>query len=162
MSSEIQPADERLRFRLLLLMTLAAALGAVCLHGLDDYFTELHSLAVEAQPAAAMKAKRLVLAILGLATAGSTLFSLYLGRVSWRILRSGRFPPPGARVLSDTRVCHGRRARRRGLAGLALALLTLGLTVAIVARGYRIFDRLFDTTLKPTRIDFEEEARPDR
>ena len=154
MSPEIQRADERLRIRLLILLTIVAVLGAAGLLGLENYFAEFHNLTVEAQPAAAVKAERVVRAILVVMATGGVLFSLYLGRISWRTVRSERYPPPGARVLSDTEIRHGRQARRRGQAGLALALLTLLLTVAVVVRANSILGSMLDTTLKPTRVDY--------
>lgn len=156
MSPEVQRADPRLRFRWLVLLTLAAALGAAGILRLDDYLTDLHVVAVEAQPAAAEKVRFAVRAILTLIAGGGVLFSLYLGWISWRTLRHERYPPPGARVLSDTRIYRGQPARRRGQAGLALAALTLVLTLAVVARTQRVFDRLLNTDLKPTRVEVGE------
>ncbi len=148
---------------MLILLTLAAVIGAAGLLGLDKYLTELNSLPVAAQPVAAAKAKRIVYAILALMTTAGLLFSLFLARVSWRVVRGERYPPPGARVLSDTAVCYGRRARRRGQAGLVLALLILLLTVAVAARGHQVFSRLLDTTLQPTRVELGGlPARPPR
>ena len=153
---EFQPADQRLRIRLLILSMLLAALGAIGLLALDHYLTGLQALAAEARPLAAAKVGQVVRAILALLAAGGVGLSLYLGRTSWRTLRSERYPPPGARVLSDTRIRRGRPARHRGQAGLALAALTLLLTVAIAWRANQVFSRLLDPTLKPTPIDFKE------
>ena len=155
MSVEIQPADPRLRFRWLVLLTLAAALGAAGLWILDGYLQELHGLADESPAAAAAQAKTYARAFLAILAAGGFFLSLYLARVSWRTLRAERYPPPGARLLSDTRIKRGRPARRRGQAGLALSVLTLLLTFAVVERAHRVFSDLLDTRLKPTRIDFQ-------
>ncbi len=150
---EIQHADERLRTRWLILLTLTAALGAAGILRLDDYLTELHTVAAGAQPAAMVKARYAARAILALIAVGGVLFSFYLGWISWRVLRHERYPPPGAQVLSDTRIYRGRSARRRGQAGLALAVLTLLLTLGVVARANRVFGRLLEVTLKPTRVE---------
>ncbi len=152
-SPEIQRADERLRIRWLILLMLAATLGAAGILRLDDYFTRLHAVATEAQPAAMAKAKHVIRSILAAGAAAGALFSLYLGQASFRIYRSERYPPPGARVLSDTRICRGRPARRRGQVGMVLSLLTLLLTLAVVILANRVFTRLLDTTLKPTRFE---------
>ena len=78
MSPEIQRADERLRIRWLLLLTLAAALGAAGILRLDGYFDELHTLMAESPPAAAEKIQPVVRALLAL-----------MGAVG----RSGYLPP---------------------------------------------------------------------
>ncbi len=160
MSTEIQPADPRLRSRWLVLLTLAAALGAVGLLTLDDFLRELHGLAARSHSAAAAQAKIAVRALLASIAAGGVLLSLLLARVSWRTLRAERYPPPGARVLSDTRIHRGRPARRRGQAGLALASLTLLFTLLVVTRAHQVFAGLLDTRLKPTVIDFEPAPDP--
>ncbi len=152
-SPDLQRADEGLRIRWLAVLTLVAALGAAGILRLDDYLGELHTVVAAAQPAAAAKARLAVRAILAVIAAGGVLFSLYLGRLSWRTLSSERYPPPGARVFSDTRIYRGPAARRRGQAALALALLTLLLTLAVVARADQVFGRLLEVKLKPTRVD---------
>ena len=143
MSAEIQRADARLRVRFLILMTIVALLGAVGILQLNAYLVELHALAGRAQPLAAEKALRAVHTVLGLLTAGAALLSLHLGWFSWRTLSSGRFPPPGARVISDTRIHRGLQARRRGQAGLAIATLTILLTTVVIRQTERLFQDFF-------------------
>ncbi len=149
MSPEIQPADPRLRLRFLLAMILIAAIGAAGILSLDDYLTRLHALVIARQTEAVAQAHRAIQAVLALIATGGTLLSVYLGSISWRALRSERFPPPGARVISDTRILHGAEARRRGQAGLALALLTLMATVVVVASAHRAFGRLLAIAATP-------------
>ena len=151
--AEVQRADPRLRVRVLLCMMLVAALGAAAILYLDAYLTELHTLVFEAKPEALDRARHAVFALLALIAAGGALFSLYLGRISWRTLRSERYPPPGTRVISDTEVHRGLEARRRGQAGLVLAALTLVLTMTIVSRAHRAFDQMLSPPLKPTQLD---------
>ncbi|MCP3963050.1 MAG: hypothetical protein GY719_34865 [bacterium] len=150
MSPEIQQADARFRTRFLLAMTVVAVVAAAGLVMLDDYLTELQTLAERAQPIAAEKTLKAARVVFALLTAGGAVLGLYLGRVSWRALRSGRFPPPGTRVLSDTVVRRGAAARLYGRAGLAFAVITVLLTALIVVQGDRLFRRLLDTSLKPT------------
>ena len=57
---------------------------------------------------------------------------------------------PGARVISDTRVLRGLRARRRGQAGLGISVLTILLTAVIAWRADRLFHQLLSTNLEPT------------
>lgn len=135
------------------MLTLVAALGAAAILFLDDYLRELHTLAAAVDPESVARARLAVRAVLAVIAVGGVLFSLYLGRISLRILSHERYPPPGGRVFSDTRILHGRPARRRGQAALALAVLTLVLTLAVVARAQQVFDRMLDVTLKPTRIE---------
>ncbi len=158
MSPEIQPADARLRIRVLLAMTLLAAAGTAGLLVLDGYLDKLDSGGT-GKPLAAERALAVVRWFLALMAAGGVMLGLYLGWISWRTLRSERFPPPGVRVISDTRIRRGREARRHGQAGLALAAATLLLTVFVALRAHRLFASLLDTSLKPTPFDLPA-ARP--
>ncbi len=153
MSPQIQKADERLRIRWLVGLTLVAAIGAVGILRLDDYLSELHTLVAATQPATAEKARIAVRWVLAAIVGAGALFSLYLGWTSWRIYSGERYPPPGARVLSDTKILLGKAARRRGLIGLLLATLTLLLTLAVAARADRVFNRLLTPTLEPTPVE---------
>lgn len=48
---------------------------------------------------------------------------VYLALVGRKVLTSGRFPPPGARVLVDTHILAGAAAARRGKSMLLAAAL---------------------------------------
>ena len=151
MSPEIQRADAGLRIRFLLVMTLVAAAAARGLVYLDGYLSELQTLAEKARPTAAEKTLTAARIVFALLAAGGVALGIYLGHISWRALRAGRFPPPGTRVLSDTVVRQGAAARRHARAGLAFAVITILLTALIVVQGDRLFRRLLDTSLRPTQ-----------
>ncbi len=147
---EIQPADPRFRKRFLIATILIMLLIAVGLHGLNEYLLDLHALAKNAQSLAAGKAMLAVRIVLGLVFAGGTVLGLQLARTSWRTIESERFPPPGARMVSDTRIRRGRDARRQGWMGLIMAILILLLTLATTLWAHAIFQDLLYTKLRPT------------
>ncbi len=150
MSEEIQKADPRLRLRILILLTVVAAFGALGILYLHAYLARLHDLGPHLQPLAATRTVRAAHVFLAVLTGGALGLGLYLGWISRRVLASQRFPPPGHRVISDTRVRRGRQARRVGLCGLAFAALTVLLTAAVVWQANRLFGQLLDASLKPT------------
>jgi hypothetical protein len=59
-------------------------------------------------------------------------------RRSLRTFREARFPPRGMRVLRDTPVVEGRRARLLGAFGVALGVTLLLAAGALAATSYRI------------------------
>jgi len=61
--------------------------------------------------------------------------ALWAWRLGARIVASGRFPPPGTRVVSNTPILTGEAAKRRGraLQWLGVTLLILLLLLAAVA-----------------------------
>ena len=152
MTLEIQPADPQFRRRFLIVATIGVMLIAVGIHGLNAYLLSLHRLAQDAQPVAAAKAMLAVRGMLILLIVGATALIFQLARTSQRTLEAERFPPPGTRMVSDTRIRRGREARRQGWIGWILAGLILVLTLLVCTWAHTIFGQLLNTTLRPTTI----------
>jgi hypothetical protein len=55
----------------------------------------------------------------------------YMFRLGLRIQKSAQLPAPGTRVIYDTPVVHGRRARQYGTAIIALSVVIALLVVAL-------------------------------
>ncbi len=49
--------------------------------------------------------------------------AIYIYRYGQRILKAGQFPPPGEKVIRDTKIIEGNSARRRGRILIILSLL---------------------------------------
>lgn len=122
-TSEILRADRRLRRRVML-----AAIGLVAFAVL---ILELGMPWLPAEferqpPEVAVRALKLLMLA---AFAPFIPLGVYLFSFGRRTVQAGRFPPPGAPVIIDTRVRQGRAARLRGgllmLVGLVLTGLTL-------------------------------------
>lgn len=134
---EIVRGDPALRRRMLLLIPLVLLIAVVAL-ATAPRATRLLVLWLQQSPETSQHA---VLAMIGFA-APFTLISYLVGvdavRRSMRTIRARRFPPPGMRVVRDTRVLQGKMARAFGMAGLSLgvALLTAGTMLPVLA--YRI------------------------
>ena len=156
MDPEFQPADPVQRKRVLIVLTMLALLIALGIHTLDAYMADLHALAKESYTTAAMRAKVAVRWVLGLLLAGGLGLSGYLASTSWRTLKHLRHPPPGAKVISDTKIRHGEEARSHGRVGLILAGLTLVFTIAVVALVSSRLEPLLDTSLRPTAVSFDD------
>ncbi|MEJ2468324.1 MAG: hypothetical protein P8Y51_04510 [Campylobacterales bacterium] len=65
---------------------------------------------------------RLVFLILFLPLLPAGFYVIRFGR---NVLRSGRFPPPGTKVIRETRVRTGKKAKRMGYASLAYGIALL-------------------------------------
>jgi hypothetical protein len=133
---DILPADRRLRR--------CVAFGLLALTVLAILVLELGApwLVVKFQqdPREAVRALKLLMlaAFAPLIPVGVYIFSF--GR---RAVQAGHFPPPGARVIVDTRIVQGRAARLRGgvlmLIGLALTGITLFAALVVPALVERSF-----------------------
>ena len=122
---EIIHADPRARAITLAVSLAILVLGAVLLWWLGAYQKELLDLVKRNQPAAVAKALRLAdtaacLGGLGLVAAG-----VWFARLARRIGRSGRFPPPGMKVIRDTPLRTGAKARAMARVAVAVAVVLL-------------------------------------
>ena len=131
---ELQEADPRAVRRAAALVAATALLGAAAV-----LLWELKRPAVEAwmfeDPARAGERLRLALGLLGLAGGLPLLvFAAYCWRFGTAVLRSGRFPPPGATVVRDAWVLTGTEAQRRGrmIHTFARVLLAIAVTMPVV------------------------------
>jgi hypothetical protein len=122
-------ADRALRKKALLFVAAASVLGLALIVFFQKELGQLDQLARE-NPRAALEQLLSRLHLLALfMTLLFVPFSLYLLYVSIRTYRASRFPPPGTRVIRDTRVVTGRRARMKGIAGVLLAAAFLALAL---------------------------------
>jgi len=74
----------------------------------------------------ALRALQVMTAIVFLSLAP---FSVYLYWYGWRVVRSRRMPPPGTRVIRDTKVIEGDAAVTRGRLAMALAVILLAVSL---------------------------------
>lgn len=111
MEHEIVPADKRQRRLTIVAVVLLFLGGLVGLAGLRWHLGRLEQLVEEHPRQAVEKALRLVGVFAwvgGLSFLGAGAWLWRLGR---RINRAGRFPPPGMKVVRDTRVRTAAGAR---------------------------------------------------
>jgi len=158
---EIQKADPEHRKRVLGVLVVVALAGVLGLAELEGHLRRLEAVARSTPHqamASALLASRL---FLGAVAAGAVCVAAFLGHRSWRTVRSGRHPPPGVRVIRDTRVVRGRRARLHGWIGLGLALLILLAGVLVPWRADRTLRGVLDGRLQPI-LESPEELSGDR
>ncbi len=147
---DIQAADPKLRRLVLGALTGLIVLASLAVVRLDAYFTSLQSLAKNDVTAAAEKIQQLsnwLLIGLGVVT---VLFGLYLVSIALRVLTHQRYPPPGMRVINDTKVLRGRNAKVYGGVALCLALAVLVAGVVIPWKAQDKLDRVLAIGLQPT------------
>jgi hypothetical protein len=108
---EIIPAETGLRKKTIILVI--GIVLAVMILGpyLSGYLADLRQGGVERPESASPKMITLVKWVLGSASLGITLTGAYLLIIAFRSLKAGRYPPPGMKVIKDTRVKTGRQAK---------------------------------------------------
>jgi MFS family permease len=110
-TEEIIPADKGLRKKAIILVI--GIVLAVMIVGpyLSGYLADLRQEGVERPESAYPKMITLVKWVLGSAALGITLTGVYLLVIAFRALKAGRYPPPGMKVIKETRVKTGLQAR---------------------------------------------------
>ncbi len=110
-TEEIIPADKGLRKKAIILI-IGIVLAAVILGPyIKGYLADLRQEGVERPESAYPKMITLVKWVLGSAALGITLTGVYLLVIAFRALKAGRYPPPGMKVIKDTRIKTGRQAK---------------------------------------------------
>ncbi len=110
-TDEIIPADKGLRKRTIILI-IGVVLAAMILGPyLNGYLADLRQEGQLRPESAYPKLITLMKWVLGSAALGITLTGVYLLVIAFRALKAGRYPPPGMKVIKDTRVKTGRQAK---------------------------------------------------
>ncbi len=121
MLAETQSPDSGARRRVAILVLTITFLGALAIFVTTQYIDQT-KLLLEEDPERALRrfgyALRTLAALLAL-----LLFALagWLYRLSRQARIAQRFPPPGARVLHETRVLRGEEARKRAGLGMIIS-----------------------------------------
>jgi hypothetical protein len=114
----------------------AATLGTVAVWWLSSYIESLTELGRTDREAAAALFKSRVLPALWIVALVSVAAGGLLARHGLQVLRTGRFPPDGARVVRDTVQRTGGAARIAGMvlavAGAVMAILPVGMVLLVM------------------------------
>jgi hypothetical protein len=125
MCDEIVPADKKHRWLVLGWSALVVAAGVVAILLIQRLMRLPEDPTAQELEAAAERAVRLVTVVAWVSGVGFVGTGLWFVRLGYRISRSGRYPPPGTKVIRNTVVRTGAKAR-----GLALLALMTGLVSA--------------------------------
>lgn len=110
-SDEIIPADKGLRKKTIIGIIGIVLAAMVVGPYVNGYLAELRQEAVQKPELAYSKMIVLMKWVLGSAALLITLTGVYLLVIAFRALKAGRYPPPGMKVIKDTRVKTGRQAK---------------------------------------------------
>jgi hypothetical protein len=129
---EILHADPGARARALRAVALGAAAGALGIAWIANRLQHYERLASESPHAAKLGIGALYEVLIGLAVLATCVAAFVILQRSVLALRLGAFPPPGTRVLRDTVVLTGPRARQIASAGIVLGVLLVGCAGVLV------------------------------
>ncbi|HEX3034675.1 MAG TPA: hypothetical protein VHT73_06000 [Thermodesulfobacteriota bacterium] len=135
MNEEIVYADKRLRRRAVLLMFIIVLILAPIVLLTHNYLRDLEALIKNNSKDALSKVITLTYIWGAFFAAGNLVIFGYLMWLGIRIIKADCYPPPGMRVIKDTKVVRGSKARFRGgfLIFAAVVILLVGSTTIIIA-----------------------------
>jgi N-acetylglutamate synthase-like GNAT family acetyltransferase len=135
-------ADKALRKKAFIIVAAMIVVGALGIYLVNSYMDSLNALFFTDPKLARIKARALVLWSLRGGGLFIAVLSGYFIHIGIKIIRIGKYPWPGMRVMRDTRILRGRMAR---VLGYIIILLTSVLLVCAVLLGwyypYKIMDK---------------------
>ena len=137
----ILEADPAYRRKMVLALIVLAVLGGAALILTKSVLDGIEALAAVDPDAAIQKIKGLIVGIIAVNAVLSSVFGLWFVLLAVRVFRSGQFPPPGMKVVRDTPIRTGKKAKVAGAALSGAAVLVLS-TNLIVIYLYILVDNL--------------------
>jgi len=107
-------ADKKYRNRMLLVALILIIIGFFIIQCFQTLSNKLSALAEESPELAIQKAENSYKIIFFVMFVLSLILCIYLYRLGTSILKSGQFPPPGIKVIRDTKLETGKKARSKG------------------------------------------------
>ena len=130
--TDVRRADPGARRQVILYLVVAAVIGVLVILVLERYRIPLRDWALADPVRSTERVGWIILFFAALLLVPLLGFAAYLWSLGGRVVRAREFPPPGLRVIRDTRVITGKAAITRGR---QLRLLAVGCVAASVALG---------------------------
>jgi hypothetical protein len=160
MPQDMVPADKNLRKKIIFLLVFFV-LGIMLLSPyLNSRLADWRQAAAENPETALARYSPLIKWLLGITALMVSAASTYLIVVAIRILRTDRYPPPGLKVIRDTRLQTGRRAKITAYVLLVNSIVMIVLITLIFLLFTKLASRM--KTLPETSIRLSTYAEPER
>ena len=154
------PADPALRRIAVAGWAIIAVLGGVVLWYVTRTLDHARAMAVYDPRGAFMEVQRVVIPAVIVGVIAGVALSAYCLVTGMRILRAGRFPAPGARVLRATPIRRGAVAQRAGVAMMVIAVTMLALSVGLPFFLRRAMQAVESTDVRFRAVPPDTEAPP--
>jgi hypothetical protein len=142
MDTDLIPADKALRKKVILFLIIVVLTSLVLEPHFKAYMDQVSQLSEEDPDLALEKTMLLLkwsLRAVFVALVGMGVYLILLAR---KALRSGQYPPPGMRVIRDTRLRTGNQAKRA-----AVSLIVVASLLIVVAFFFLYWPCAFEKTL---------------
>jgi cytochrome bd-type quinol oxidase subunit 1 len=142
MNQDIVPADKSLRKKFIIFFVLLTITVILIEPTINRYVEQIKQIS-EKNPEVAFKKSMFALKVsLGIISLLLLMAGLYFIVLARRIFKYDQYPPPGMRVIRDTRLCIGTQAKR-----VAISLIALSCILIILAFFFLYFPFAFEKTM---------------
>jgi hypothetical protein len=132
MNQGIVPADKEFRKRFILFLVLIVIVFVVTILSVKSYLDQMAQLTRENPGLAAEKVIFLLKWWMGLGSLPILGLGVYQILLARRVLKSGQFPPPGMKVVRDTRIRTGPKAKKVAHSLIVLSSIIIVITLFLV------------------------------
>jgi hypothetical protein len=142
MIQDIVPADKEYRKRFIIFLVLIMIVFVVTILSMKSYLDQMAQLTRENPGLAAEKVIVLLKWWMGLGSLPILGLGVYQILLARRVLKSGQFPPPGMKVVRDTKIRTGGKAKKVAMSLIVLSSVIIVITVFLVYWPYALEKRL--------------------
>jgi hypothetical protein len=140
--TDVRKADPAVRRRALFFLLVGMCVGVLLLAGFERYHVQWRDWIIAKPEASGPRVTLVLLLLTALLLAPLVVLAAYLWSLGERVVRAREYPPPGLRVMRDTRVTIGEGAISRGhllkVLALACGISSVGLGLLL----WRVASRL--------------------
>lgn len=142
MNQDIVRADKEFRKRFNIFIVLIVIVFAVTILSIKGYLDQMAQLTRENPNLAAEKVIFLLKWWMGLGSLPILGLGVYQILLARRILKSGQFPPPGMKVVRDTKIKTGGKAKKVAVSLIVLSSIIVVITLFLVYWPYALEKKL--------------------
>jgi heme/copper-type cytochrome/quinol oxidase subunit 2 len=146
MNQDIVPADKSLRKRFIIFFILFTIAVILIAPYFNDYMEHIKQISKENPELAFKKSMFMLKLTLGIVSLLLLMTGVYFIILARRTFKSGQYPPPGMRVIRNTRLRTGTQAQRA-----AISLIVLSCILIILAFFFLYFPWAFEKTIGQKR-----------
>jgi hypothetical protein len=142
MSQNIVPADKEFRKRFIIFLGLIAIVFVVAILSMKNYLDQIAEQTRGNPDLAVEKALVLLKWWLGLGSLPILGLGLYQILLARKVLKTGQFPPPGMKVVRDTKIRTGNKAKKAAISLIVLSSIVIAITLFLVYWPYALEKKL--------------------
>lgn len=138
----IIPADKKLRKQVIIGILVFALVGGILIYFMFDYFEACKALAHNHPELAILRIRKFLVIVMIVNALVSSALGIYFISLAIKVFRTESYPPEGMRVIRDTKLVIGKRAKQMAFGFVLIAMTALS-TNLMMGYIYLIFNQVF-------------------